>query len=520
MKRATAAGAAALGVLAALEAVPFRRAALARLDLPSLGWDASCHALDGLTLYDDLRRLHLLSALGDVFGQHWWPPLWSLALAPFYFLFGARLETASLPSFVAFVLTPVAAWLFCRRLLKEEDAAASWIAFALLAVFFLRSPFLLEMSSWAMLESLGGLLGVVAWLFFAGRRDIRERRAAYVCATALFFLKYYYGIFLIVPFAFEAWAAADPEKKAQTSGLLRRLIPAHVALTTGLLAGLLAAARRMAESRLAAALPFLPSVSNILWGLLVIAVLFLAIRRAGTRELWRELSPELRAFVACTIVPIGLWFLDPANVRGWWRQSFVSLEGVHRSFAEQFAALLSFVVSDYTLGLPVSLVVLLGFGVSLASKERTLVLLGLSAVLTVAGLSLRAYPVEARFLGSVVPGVFAAASAGIALAVARFSRPVRTATGILLVAGASAFVAMSGAAWRDSRAARTSFRLIHGSEERALVARLIETPPTDGRIGLTLTDDPKIAATVHLGLRLRYRDLPPEAVVVDEVPAR
>ena len=87
-------------------------------------------------------------------------------------------------------------------------------------------------------------------------------------------------------------------------------------------------------------------------------------------------------------------------------------------------------------------------------------------------------------------------------------------------AGAAAFVAMSDGAWRESCAGRSSFRFPLAPSERALVVRLLETPPKNGRIELTLSDEPKIAATLRLGLRLRHRDLPPAAVDVDEVSAR
>lgn len=56
---------------AGLAAVPFREEAFRRLTVPGVSWDAALHGLSGLDLFDDLRLLRPLDALGGILSQHW-----------------------------------------------------------------------------------------------------------------------------------------------------------------------------------------------------------------------------------------------------------------------------------------------------------------------------------------------------------------------------------------------------------------------------------------------------------------
>src|ERR1039457_1853813 len=95
--------AAALVPLALAVALPFRREAVARQTVFSLGWDAALHATEGLDLFDDLRLLRPFDALGLLLSRHWWGPAWALVSAPFQAVFGPSLSAASLPSLFAFL---------------------------------------------------------------------------------------------------------------------------------------------------------------------------------------------------------------------------------------------------------------------------------------------------------------------------------------------------------------------------------------------------------------------------------
>ena len=180
-------------------ALPFRREAMAAQSVFSAGWDAALHATEGLDLFDDIRLLRPVDALGFVLSRHWWGPVWALASAPFQAAFGPSLPAASLPSLVSHVLTPAAAFLLVRRLVPGGLLSAAAAA-VFVAILFLGSPMLLETSAWPMLESLGGFLALLAWLLFAWRPGRRSQRAAFLAGAALFLLKYHFGFFVLGTF--------------------------------------------------------------------------------------------------------------------------------------------------------------------------------------------------------------------------------------------------------------------------------------------------------------------------------
>src|SRR5512143_1627036 len=189
-----------LVALAVATAEPVRTAALAARSVASTGWDAAAHALFGLDLFDDLARLRPGAFLSALLSEHWWPPLFGLVSVPFQALFGPSFAAANLPSAVAFALTPAAAWLLVRRL-TGAGPSASLLALVLVAFLFLRSPMLLEMSTWPMFESLAGLLALLAWLFFADRAAPRPLKAAASPGALPFFLEYHYAFFALATFA-------------------------------------------------------------------------------------------------------------------------------------------------------------------------------------------------------------------------------------------------------------------------------------------------------------------------------
>jgi hypothetical protein len=440
----------------AASAVSFRLEALRRLTVSFVSWDAALHALSGLDLFDDLGRLRLLDALGDILSQHWWGPLFGLVSVPFHALFGRTLATATLPSFVGYLLAAPAAFLAARGSLGRLPAFESAALAALTGAFMLRSPMLLETSAWIMLESLGGLLAVAALGLFAARHDARARRAASALGAALFFLKVHYGLFVLVTLGVATWVLEDREALRRFAGALRKALGRAATALAGL-AALLALGRALLESRGGDALAGrLPSVPNVAWGALVLSLVLVVARRAPFGEAWRAAPTALRDFALFGLAPVGAWCLDPANVRGWYRQIFQPTDAPLHPLG-QLAAYLGFLRGDYTLAaLPLSLV-LAGLALALvlpgSAARRTLAAFAAWPVLL---MSTNRYPAEARFLGCLVPALFAAAAAGLvafatrlprftgrALLLARAGRPGR------LVRGERREVAARGRRARD-----------------------------------------------------------------------
>src|SRR5664280_2077078 len=471
--------AAALVPLALAVALPFRSEAITRTPVSSLGWDAALHATEGLDLFDDLRLLRPFDALGLLLSRHWWGPAWALVSAPFQAAFGPSLSAASLPSLVAFVLAPAAAFLLARRLVPGGLLAQAAILL-LVAALFLRSPMLLETSAWPMLESLGGFVALLAWLFFARRPRHRPQRAAFLAGAALFFLKYHFGFFV--------------------------------------LATVLAALRVFLEARWGDALAsHAPSVPNALWGALILFIFLGAARRRTLSEAWIGASGTFRDLVLFGFMPAAAWCLDPANVRGWYRQIFQPTDVPARNPLAKLAAFGSFLRDDWTLGTWPTSFVLLGLFLALVLPggltRRALAIFALWPVLL---MSLSTYSVEARFLACLVPALLAAAVAGLAALAATL--PERARGPALAAADALLLFTLDAGRWHAELDARVPYRYAYGPVEIAAVNAAVAAAPPSGPVHLRLPAEPPVWPTVRLTLRLSRRDLAPADVDVSQAP--
>ena len=408
-------------------ALPFRREALAKQSVFSLGWDAAQHAAEGLDLFDDLRLLRPLDALGLLLGRHWWGPLWALVSAPFQAAFGPSLPAASLPSLVAFVLAPAAAFFLVRRLFPGGLLSRQPRSLLLVAALFLRSPMLLETSAWPMLESLGGTLALLAWVFFARRPGRHARRAAFLFGAGLFLLKYHFGFFVLGTFLAVVVAEETEDSRRRLGASARALLLRGAGAGILTLAVALAVFRVFLEARGGGSLTArVPSVPNVAWGALVLFVLLVIARRPRLSEAWIGASATFRDLVVFGLLPAAAWCLDPANVRGWYRQIFQPTDVPERNPLVHLAAYWSFLKGDWTTGAGPALLVLFGLLLALALPgERTRRALAIFALWPVLLMSLNAFPAEARFLACLVPALFAAAIAGVSSLAAHLPEKAR-----------------------------------------------------------------------------------------------
>jgi 4-amino-4-deoxy-L-arabinose transferase-like glycosyltransferase len=497
-------------------ALPFRREAMARQTVFSLGWDAALHATEGLDLFDDLRLFRPFDALGLLLSRHWWGPAWALVSAPFQAAFGPSLPAASLPSLVAFVLAPAAAFLLVRRLVPGGLLAATATTL-LVAALFLRSPMLLETSAWPMLESLGGTLALLAWLLFARRSGRVSRRAAFLAAAVLFLLKYHFGFFVLGTFAAVVLVEETPDARRRLGAAARALVLRGAGAGILALAAVLATVRAILETRGGDARARLaPSVPNVAWGVLVLFAVLLFFRRRAFTEAWRGASSTFRDFVLFGLLPPAAWCLDPANVRGWYRQIFQPTDEPERNPLAKLEAFGSFLRDDWSPGAGPAALVLLGLLLALAlPRERTRRALATFVLWPVVLMSQNAYPVEARFLACLVPALFAAAVAGLFGLAAYLPEKAR---GPALAAAVLLFLALDTSRWRNEREARAPYRYAYGSAEIAAVNAAVAAAPPNGPIRLRLPAEPPVWPTVRLALRLSRRDLAPADVDVSQAP--
>jgi hypothetical protein len=510
--------AAALAPLALLVALPFRAEAIARTSQTSLGWDAALHAAEGLDLFDDLRLARPLDALGLLASRPWWGPLWARVSAPFLAAFGPSLAAASLPSLVAFVLAPSVAFLLARRLTPAGGLMTSVLNALLVMGLFLRSPMLLETSAWPMLESLGGLLALLAWLFFAWRPGRRTQRAAFLAGAALFLLKVHFGFFILGTFLAVVLVEETQDSRRGLGTAVRAFLLRGAGAGILALAAVLVFVRAILETRGGDVLARLaPSVPNVAWGALVLLALLLFFRRRAFVEAWRGASGTFRDFVLFGLLPAAVWCLDPANVRGWYRQIFQPTDAPERNPLARLVAFGSFLRDDYTLGAFPAGLVLLGLLLALVLPgQMTRRALGAFAIWPVLLMSLSAYPVEPRFLACLVPGLLAAAVAGLGAGASRLgerARETALAAGFVLLA-----VVNDGARWRAECSARAPYRFSYGPAGVAAVNAAVAAAPERGPIRLRLPADPPVWATVRLVLRLGRRDVLPEDLTVSADP--
>ncbi|MFI5120677.1 MAG: hypothetical protein ACHQM4_09700 [Thermoanaerobaculia bacterium] len=509
--------AAALVPLALAVALPFRAEAVAKQTSFSLGWDAAVHATEGLDVFDDLRLFRPLDALGLLLSRHWWGPAWAIVSAPFQAAFGPSLPAASLPSLVAFALAPAAAFLLARRL-AGGGLLAAFATALLVAALFLGSPMLIETSAWPMLESLGGLFALLAWVFFARRPLRRPQRAAFLAGAALFLLKYHFGFFVLATFLAVVLFEETPDSR-------RRLgAAAHSLFLRGAGAGILALAAALAALRLSlearggdALASRVPSVSNVAWGALVLFLLLGGARRRTFSEAWTGSSSTFRDLVVFGLLPAAAWCLDPANMRGWYRQIFQHTEAPDRNPLPKLAAFGRFLGDDWTLGAWPASFVLLGLVLALVlPRGRTRRALASFALWPVLLMSLSSYPVEARFLACVVPAGFTAAVAGFSALASTLSEKARGPA--LGAAAVSLLLTLDGERWRAECRLRTPYRYAYAPGEIAAVKAAVTAAPPGGRIRLRLPPDPPVWPAVRLSLRLRRRDLAPADVDVAMAP--
>ena len=503
-----------LALLALAVALPFRAEALLRTPVVSLGWDAALHATEGLDLYDDLRLGRPLDALFLLASRHWWGPAWALVSAPFQAAFGPSLAAASLPSFAAFVFAPAAAFLLTRRLAPAGGPVSAVLTGLVVAGLFLRSPMLLEISAWPMLESLGGLVALVSFLLFAKREEPWARRPAFLAGVLLFLLKYHFGFFVLATLAVVVWREEEPGSKGRLAAAARSLLLKGAGGGILGLAFLLSVARLVLETRGGDALARrVPSLSNVAWGALVLFVSLVALRRRSFAEAWHGASAPFHDFVLFGVLPCVAWCLDPANVRGWYRQIFQPTEAPERNPLMKLSAFGGFLREDYTIGAGAVGLVALGLVLALVLPgNKTRRALAAFAIWPVVLMSLSPYPVEPRFLACLVPGLFTAAVAGLAAGASwpgKWWRETALATSIVILA-----LDFDEALWRAATASRASHRFAYGTAEVAAIEAAVAGALAGGCVGVRLPADPPVWPTVRLAIRLTRRDLAPVDVAV------
>jgi len=295
-------------------------------------------------------------------------------------------------------------------------------------------------------------------------------------------------------------------------------------------AGLLAVlwiGRVIAESRTPDPPFWLPSRGNLCYAAFLFLLVWGALQRERRRALRASLGPSLWTFVRWGLLAPALWLLIPGNVRAWYRQTIQTHPDPERNPLRQLGAFVSFLKDEYTWNIPEALplvLVAVGLAAALApapGRDRTAPAMAWFAVWPTLLMSLNTWRVESRYLGVLVPSLFAVSAAGLVFLFARVRPSLRPAVAVLLSAGVLVFAARGRAAFETEMAARAAYRFPNTPEEAAFVEAMRGALPEADRLAVALPEEPRIAPALRLALRLDRRSLPPgDVLVAHENPAK
>jgi len=184
-----------LAVVAIVEATHLR--ALARSDPRPPLWDMAKNGRLALEVALDLQDLDPLALLKHLNQHDTWPPAYALWLAPFFLVAGSGFEAAAMANAALFVLLPLAL-LWAAREIEPENGLGAGILAASLA---LTAPLYRLHSVLVMRELASAVTLVLAVALHARARRKGDSQPAWtmaaLAATALFFIKYNYGLLWI-----------------------------------------------------------------------------------------------------------------------------------------------------------------------------------------------------------------------------------------------------------------------------------------------------------------------------------
>jgi hypothetical protein len=475
-------------------------------------WDAAAHALIGIDAFDHIRRVEPLLLLLRLQAEHWWPPLFGILSLPAWLIGGRELSSPGLVSLASYCLIPPLLWLSIRRV----TTALPILAFGLVALFALRSPQFLEMSTWSMLEPAAALFAAAAFYCFLAGPQSRARNWAYGLAGASTLLKYHYGFFLLVTLGAATVMELDRgRRQAAIQWMRSRLRQPSIWIPVAILAVAIAV-RRILETHDPS--PPIPGVPTLLWIAYILTLVAMIIRRNGVRQLWVALPPPIRQFISCGLIWPMVWFLDPANVQAWYRELRVQTDPPAR-WTEQLHEIAQFLDHHYFLGPFVLTAALIGLGLALAEafrRGRTDVLaIACHGLWITALMSLSKFSLEPRFLATPVLALFLSAALGWNLFLERRPPILRFLCAAALLGLLVGDQAFRSDEWAHERIRRRVYFYLSSDPPDGFVRATVKAFSQGHPVLIVLPPDRAVVSpTIRLGLRLAMPDVRPDTVIV------
>ncbi|MBN2382350.1 glycosyltransferase family 39 protein [bacterium] len=284
-------------------------------------WDMAYHGYWGAKIATDVLQCAPLAFIADCIQQRDYPFLHSLIISPFIVLGESPVVSASLASFSFYALTCFLLFFMMTELMNTRKTVAGLSV----CLIMLSSPIFFEFSVLIMLEIFGSAVTLLSLFFYC--RALKSSRPkhftlAFLTATLVFFLKYNYGLILILSlFLMELCLLPNESKRAILSwlrahlriGSLRSVENILITFLVCLLVSIIVT--RGYDLKLFSLHISLYNLQNPTY-LLFILILIKGVRlyRAGTVVDWKRLAPRHVRFVQYIILPVVIWLLLPGNL--------------------------------------------------------------------------------------------------------------------------------------------------------------------------------------------------------------
>jgi len=316
------------------------------------------HGYDGVKLVEAVKNLDFISFLVHINGMGVWPPIFPIMEFPVFLIFGYDYSVARAFISILFAFCILAIFLVGSEFENSKGILVGAISVALMCL----SPFYQLFGVLVMLEIPGTLLLLLATLFYT--KYVKTDSSKYLKLTciftvALFFCKYNYGLMWIIPLAInEAWRESLLSRKNIKNGFSRLIqfgrnkpfFATFLIIYTCFLISIIISGGfvwHIAGQKIS-----VTSLGNPVFFLIIILIILFLIKAkrniALVRNIWQQLELKYRLFFLIVVLPVFVWMLVPAHIKGFFsfvqnRSSglpFFSEENLlfyFRSFIEQYS---------------------------------------------------------------------------------------------------------------------------------------------------------------------------------------
>lgn len=416
-----------------------------------LTWDQAARAEDVVRLTKELYHFQIHTFIIHILSLNWWPPLSYLIILPFSIILGASFRAMIIPSFIAFP-SAVLAILFLYKNLSRESSEEKLVGFSFIFALAITSPFLLSSASWVMTEIFGILLTYLAFGFYFKARQYNHVSSYKICALIIFLLwtlKYNYGLFsMLVIFVFEIARSRNLIQNRIFSKTVRFLIkpilyPAYVILFLIVIITLTKGTR---INLFGLGLSITNIYNPIMFLYLYLLVVIIVISKKNWSRIKEQLERGQKEILLWGVLPTGIFLTLPDKIKGVIRHFKAGREVDAQFSLEQVIYYFRSFCTDYSLFLPVGIVVLVLLFVGLVKIKRTplgIKFLMLFFLFGYLSMSLSFNLKESRYIATFIPALWVISAWTADSLTKKLSKKIKTGIAIILTISAVAVTQFS-----------------------------------------------------------------------------